>query len=202
MEAIAIFGFIGIVYGALCAMAQKDFKKLVAYSSVSHMGYVLLGLAAMTTIGITGAVFQMFNHGTITSMLFLLVGVVYDRVHDRTIDKFGGLANIMPGYFFIVVIAFFAALGLPGLSGWWSESFVFIGAFRNDDHPPLDDTLARRRRARRGIHALAAAARIPRNVEDARMGASSPRSDQARVADAGAARGDRRSSWASGPRRC
>ena len=132
MEAIAVFGFIGIVYGALCAMAQKDMKKLIAYSSVSHMGYVLLGLASMNTIGFSGAVFQMFNHGTITAMLFLLVGVVYDRVHDRTIAKFGGLANIMPGYFFIVMIAFFAALGLPGLSGWWSESFVFIGAFRND----------------------------------------------------------------------
>jgi NADH-quinone oxidoreductase subunit M len=132
MEGIAVFGFIGIVYGALCAMAQKDMKKLIAYSSVSHMGYVLLGLASMNTIGFSGAVFQMFNHGTITAMLFLLVGVVYDRVHDRTIAKFGGLANIMPGYFFIVMIAFFAALGLPGLSGWWSESFVFIGAFRND----------------------------------------------------------------------
>ena len=120
------------VYGAFCAMAQKDMKKLIAYSSVSHMGYVLLGLASMNTIGFSGAVFQMFNHGTITSMLFLLVGVVYDRVHDRTIDKFGGLANIMPGYFFIVAIAFFAALGLPGLSGWWSESFVFIGAWKNE----------------------------------------------------------------------
>jgi NADH-quinone oxidoreductase subunit M len=131
-EAIAIFGFVGIVYGALCAMAQKDMKKLIAYSSVSHMGYVLLGLASMNTIGFSGAVFQMFNHGVITSMLFLLVGVVYDRVHDRTIAKFGGLANIMPGYFFVALIAFFAALGLPGLAGWWSESFVFIGAFRNE----------------------------------------------------------------------
>jgi NADH-quinone oxidoreductase subunit M len=131
MEWIAIFGFIGIVYGAFCAMAQKDFKKLIAYSSVSHMGYVLLGIAAMNTIGFSGAIFQMFNHGVITSMLFLLVGVVYDRVHDRTIDKFGGLANLMPGYFFVVAIAFFAALGLPGLAGWWSESFVFIGAFNN-----------------------------------------------------------------------
>ncbi len=130
-ESIAIFGFVGIVYGALCALAQKDMKKLIAYSSISHMGYVLLGLASMNTIGFSGAVFQMFNHGTITAMLFLIVGVVYDRVHDRTIAKFGGLASLMPGYFFIAVIAFFAALGLPGLSGWWSESFVFIGAFRN-----------------------------------------------------------------------
>lgn len=133
MELIAIFGCIGIVYGALVAMAQTDMKKLIAYSSVSHMGYVLLGLASMNAIGFSGAIFQMFNHGTITAMLFLLVGVVYDRVHDRTIAKYGGLANLMPAYFFIVMIAYFAALGLPGLSGWWSESFVFIGAFQNGE---------------------------------------------------------------------
>lgn len=131
-EGIAIFGFIGIVYGAFCALAQGDMKRLIAYSSVSHMGYVLLGLASMNAVGFSGAIFQMFNHGTITAMLFLLVGVVYDRVHDRTIARYGGLATIMPGYFFVAVIAFFAALGLPGLSGWWSESLVFIGAFRNE----------------------------------------------------------------------
>ena len=77
-------------------MAQKDLKKLVAYSSVSHMGYVLLGMAALTPQGINGAVLQMFNHGTITAMLFLLVGVIYDRAHHRDIDGFGGLASIMP----------------------------------------------------------------------------------------------------------
>jgi len=131
-EAIAVIGFIGIVYGALCAMAQSDMKKLIAYSSVSHMGYVLLGIASMNTVGVSGAVFQMFTHGTITSMLFLVVGVVYDRVHDRTIVRFGGLATLMPGYFLIATIASFAALGLPGLAGWWSESFVFLGGFRNE----------------------------------------------------------------------
>ena len=125
-----VLGFINIVYGALCAMAQKDFKKLIAYSSVSHMGYVLLGMAALNVQGMTGAVFQMFNHGTITAMLFLLVGVLYDRAHTRGLDDFGGVYNKMPVYSFLTVIAFFAAIGLPSLSGFVSEAFVFLGAFQ------------------------------------------------------------------------
>jgi len=127
---MALFGFINIVYGAFCAMAQKDLKKLIAYSSVSHMGYVLLGMSAMNSQGITGAVFQMFNHGTITAMLFLCVGVLYDRAHTRGLDEFGGLANKMPKYFALVVICFFASLGLPAMSGFISEAFVFLGAFQ------------------------------------------------------------------------
>ncbi len=126
---IALFGMINIVYGALVAMAQKDFKKLIAYSSVSHMGYVLLGMASLTTIGVNGAVFQMFNHGTITAMLFLIVGVIYDRSHTRGLDDFGGLATQMPVYTGFVTVAFFAAIGLPSLSGFISEALVFIGAF-------------------------------------------------------------------------
>jgi len=127
--ALAVFGMINIIYGSLCAMAQTDFKKLIAYSSIAHMGYVILGMASLTTQGVTGAIFQMFNHGTITAMLFLIVGVVYDRAHTRDLDAFGGLANKMPKYFGIVVIAFFAALGLPGLSGFISEALAFLGAF-------------------------------------------------------------------------
>lgn len=126
---IALFGAINIIYGALCAMAQKDFKKLIAYSSVSHMGYVLLGMASMTTVGLSGAIFQMFNHGTITAMLFLLVGVIYDRAHTRGLDDFGGLALKMPMYAGFVTVAFFAAIGLPSMSGFISEAFVFLGAF-------------------------------------------------------------------------
>jgi NADH-quinone oxidoreductase subunit M len=126
---IALFGAINIIYGALCAMAQKDFKKLIAYSSVSHMGFVLLGMAALNTAGISGAVLQMFNHGTITAMLFLCVGVLYDRTHTRGLDDFGGIANQMPNYTGFTIIAFFAAIGLPGLSGFISELFVFLGAF-------------------------------------------------------------------------
>lgn len=126
---IALFGMINIIYGALCAMAQKDFKKLIAYSSVSHMGFVMLGMASLNTIGISGAILQMFNHGTITAMLFLIVGVIYDRSHTRDIEAFGGLANQMPIYTGFTTLAFFAAIGLPGLSGFVSEAFVFLGAF-------------------------------------------------------------------------
>ncbi len=127
---IALLGVISMVYGALVAMAQTDFKKLIAYSSVSHMGVVTLGMASMNTQGMTGAVFQMFNHGTITAMLFLIVGVIYDRAHTRGLDEFGGLMNKMPRYAAIMSIAFFAALGLPGLSGFISEAFSMLGAFQ------------------------------------------------------------------------
>jgi NADH-quinone oxidoreductase subunit M len=129
---IGLFGMINIVYGALVAMAQKDFKKLIAYSSVSHMGYVLLGMASLTTVGVNGAIFQMFNHGTITAMLFLIVGVIYDRAHTRGLNDFGGLALKMPVYTGFVTVAFFAAIGLPSMSGFVSEALVFVGAFGVD----------------------------------------------------------------------
>src|SRR5215831_18145825 len=110
---LGALGAWNIVYGALCALAQcfiepKDMKKLVAYSSISHMGYVMLGMASFTPQGINGAVLQMFNHGTITAMLFLLVGVIYDRAHHRDINGFGGLASIMPLYTGVTGFAFFA----------------------------------------------------------------------------------------------
>lgn len=126
---LAILGLINIIYGAFCAMAQKDLKKLVAYSSISHMGIVLLGMSGLTSLGMNGAVLQMFNHGTVTAMLFLLVGVIYDRAHHRDIDGFGGLAVRMPIYAGVVSVAFFAGLGLPGLSSFISEAFSFLGAF-------------------------------------------------------------------------
>ncbi|MBM3161944.1 MAG: NADH-quinone oxidoreductase subunit M [Chlorobi bacterium] len=132
LYAIGVLGAINIIYGAFCALAQQDLKKMVAYSSISHMGYVLLGLAAANSEGMVGALYQMFNHGTITSMLFLLVGVIYDRAHTRQIDKFGGLASYMPVYAAVVTIAWFASLGLPGLSGFISEAFVFVGAFSSE----------------------------------------------------------------------
>jgi len=127
---LGALGAFNIVYGALCAMAQKDLKKLVAYSSISHMGYVMLGMASFTPQGIQGAVLQMFNHGTVTAMLFLLVGVIYDRAHHRDIDGFGGLASSMPVYTGVTALAFFAALGLPGLSAFVSEVLVLLGAWQ------------------------------------------------------------------------
>jgi NADH-quinone oxidoreductase subunit M len=127
---LGALGTFNIVYGALCAMAQSDLKKLVAYSSISHMGYVMLGMASFTPEGINGAVFQMFNHGTVTAMLFLLVGVIYDRAHHRNVDGFGGLAAVMPVYTGITAVAFFAALGLPGMSAFISEVLVLLGAWQ------------------------------------------------------------------------
>ncbi len=127
---LAALGTLNIVYGAMCAMAQTDMKKLVAYSSISHMGYVMLGMAAFTPQGINGAVLQMFNHGTVTAMLFLLVGVIYDRAHHREINGFGGLASIMPVYTGVTGLAFFAAMGLPGLSAFISEALVLLGAWQ------------------------------------------------------------------------
>jgi NADH-quinone oxidoreductase subunit M len=127
---IAVIGVINIIYGALCALAQKDLKALVAYSSISHMGYVMLGMVSWhNAAGINGAMLQMFNHGTITAMLFLLVGVIYDRAHHREIAGFGGLWVKVPVFTGFVVMAFMAALGLPGLSGFISEFLVFVGAF-------------------------------------------------------------------------
>ncbi len=117
----------------MCAMAQTDYKKLIAYSSISHMGYVMLGCASFTAAGINGAVLQMFNHGTVTAMLFILVGVIYDRAHHREIAGFGGLAQQMPLYAGMTGFAFFAGMGLPGMSAFISEVLVLIGAWQT--HP-------------------------------------------------------------------
>lgn len=127
---LAILGVINILYGAFCAMAQKDLKKLVAYSSISHMGYVLLGMSSLTVAGINGGVLQMFSHGVITAMLFLLVGVVYDRAHHREIEGFGGIGAVVPIYMGMTAIAFFASLGLPGMSGFIAEVLVFLGSYQ------------------------------------------------------------------------
>jgi NADH-quinone oxidoreductase subunit M len=126
---LASLAIISIVWGALVAMAQSDWKKLVAYSSVSHMGYVLLGLATLTPEGVNGAVLQMFSHGLLSGMMFLLVGVMYDQVHHRDMNRFGGLASTLPKYTFIAMIGFFGSLGLPGLSGFIAEMTVFFGSF-------------------------------------------------------------------------
>jgi NADH-quinone oxidoreductase subunit M len=129
---VAVFGVVSILYGALAAMASKDFKRLIAYSSVSHMGFVLLGLASVTTEGVTGAVYQMVSHGILSAMLFILAGVLYDRTADRTINNYSGLAKKMPYFFVTILIAFFASMGLPAFSGFIGEVMVFLGAFKSN----------------------------------------------------------------------
>ncbi|MBI3323675.1 MAG: NADH-quinone oxidoreductase subunit M [Candidatus Omnitrophica bacterium] len=126
---MAGLGAINIVYGALVAMAQTDFKRLVAYSSVSHMGFVLLGLSSLTETGMNGAMLQMFNHGIITGGMFLLVGALYDRAHTRQLDAFGGLGAKMPVYSGFLIFFSLASLGLPGLSGFVSEFMSLVGTF-------------------------------------------------------------------------
>ncbi|MEE9247403.1 MAG: NADH-quinone oxidoreductase subunit M [Dehalococcoidia bacterium] len=120
---------VNILYGAFVTLQQSDLKRLVAFSSISHMGFVLLGLASLNQVGFTGAALQMFVHGTITGLLFFLVGLVYDRIHTRHIPDMGGLANRMP----LIAVAFFiaglASLGLPATSGFVAELTVFLGAF-------------------------------------------------------------------------
>jgi len=128
---IGLLGLINIVYGALVAMAQTDFKKMIAYSSVSHMGFCLLGFASMTPEGMTGGIMQLFNHGTISGLLFLVVGVVYDRAHHRDLNRFGGLLWKMPIYGTIASLAMFASLGLPSMSGFWGEMFTFLGSYKS-----------------------------------------------------------------------
>jgi NADH-quinone oxidoreductase subunit M len=126
---IAWLSVIGIIYGALVAMVQTDVKKLVAYSSVSHLGFVVLGIFSMTVEGIQGAIIQMVNHGLSTPMLFLCVGVIYDRRHTREISEYGGIARVMPIYTVLFAIAMFASVGLPGLNGFVGEYLTLIGAF-------------------------------------------------------------------------
>ncbi len=149
---IAVLAVVSVIYGALCAMAQQDMKKLVAYSSVNHMGYVMLGTAAamawsfgqggplpagadqalalkVEATALNGAVLQMVSHGIITGALFLLVGVIYDRAHVRDLDAFGGLATRMPAYAGVLTVAAMASLGLPSLAGFVAEFTILIGAF-------------------------------------------------------------------------
>ncbi|MDH3200731.1 MAG: NADH-quinone oxidoreductase subunit M [Myxococcales bacterium] len=126
---LAGLGVFGIIYGAYAAWVQRDLKKLVAYSSVSHMGFILLGLFAMNRQGVSGAILQMINHGVSTGALFLLVGVIYDRRHSRMLDDFGGLAKVMPWYATAFVIITMSSIGLPGTNGFVGEFMILGGAF-------------------------------------------------------------------------
>lgn len=129
---VGLMGMISIIYGALNALSAKDLKRLIAYSSVSHMGFVLIGIASLTTEGMNGAIYQLFSHGILSSMLFFLVGILYFRVQNREIASYRGLSLQMPKYTVFVVIAFFASLGLPGMSGFIGEAFSLFGAFLSE----------------------------------------------------------------------
>jgi NADH-quinone oxidoreductase subunit M len=126
---MALLAVIGILYGAAVSYAQKDVKKLVAYSSVSHLGFVMLGLFALNPLGIQGGILQMINHGLSTGALFLIVGMIYERRHTREVDAFGGLWKVMPVYAVLTLIVTLSSMGLPGLNGFVGEFTILLGAF-------------------------------------------------------------------------
>jgi NADH-quinone oxidoreductase subunit M len=126
---MALLAVIGIIYGAAVSFAQKDVKKLVAYSSVTHLGFVMLGLFALNQQGLQGSILQMINHGVSTGALFLLVGMLYERRHTRDFDAFGGLWKIMPVYGTLFLIVALSSMGLPGLNGFVGEFTILLGAF-------------------------------------------------------------------------
>src|SRR5262249_38463658 len=127
---VMVLAVIGIVYGALVAYPQPDMKRLVAYSSVSHMGFVMLGLYAFNRIGLTGGVLQMLNHGLSTGALFILVGLIYDRTHTREISQYGGIWGTVPLWSAFFLVVTLSAIGLPGLNGFVGEFLILSGAFR------------------------------------------------------------------------
>ena len=130
MPALVVLATINIIYGAISAMAQTDFKYVIGYSSVSHMGYVLLGLATLDPVGVNGAALQMFSHGVMTALMFAMVGALYDQAHTRELALFGGLAGKMPKFAVYFIIAGLTSVGLPGLSGFIAEFNVFVGTFQ------------------------------------------------------------------------
>ena len=130
MPALLVLGTIGALYGAIAALTQRDFKLISGYSSVSHMGYVLIGLATLHEVGVSGAALQMFSHGVMTALVFLLIGALYDQAHTRDLSDFGGVAKVMPLWVIAYVMAGLANVGLPGLSGFTAEFHIFVGTFK------------------------------------------------------------------------
>jgi len=127
-----ILGAIAVIYGAWVATVQPDVKKLVAYSSVSHMGYVILGLFSLNVIGVTGSIYQMLNHGISTGALFLLVGMIYERRHTREISSFGGLAKVMPIFAVVFMIITLSSVALPGTNGFIGEFLILLGSWKTN----------------------------------------------------------------------
>ncbi len=125
-----VLSVIAIIYGALVAMVQKDVKSLVAFSSVSHMGFVMLGMFALNVEGMSGAVLQMLNHGVSTGALFLIVGMIYERRHTRMIEDFGGIAKVMPVFATFFMIVTLSSIGLPFTNGFVGEFLILLGTFK------------------------------------------------------------------------
>lgn len=126
---LGVLALVGIIYGALVAMVQKDVKRLIAYSSVAHLGFVVLGIFAMTTIAMQGSILQMINHGISTGALFLIFGMIYDRRHTREMSEFGGIAKVVPVFALMFMLATLASIGLPGLNGFVGEFLILTGSF-------------------------------------------------------------------------
>jgi NADH-quinone oxidoreductase subunit M len=142
VHAVGVICVIGVIYAALVAWVQPDIKKLVAYSSVSHLGFCVLGMFALTDIGMQGSVLYMINHGLSTGAMFLVVGMIYDRYHTRDINELSGLARKMPVLAFFFVFFVLASIGLPGLNGFWSEFLTILGAFTSDHLGPWFGAIA------------------------------------------------------------
>jgi len=137
---LAVFAVIGIIYGAYCAWVQRDVKKLVAYSSVSHLGFVMLGLFSATGGGVSGSILQMISHGVSTGALFILVGVIYDRRHTRDLADFGGLAKVVPVYATLFVIVAMSSIGLPGTNGFVGEFMILSSTYVSPNLGPWQKT--------------------------------------------------------------
>ena len=186
---------VAVVYTSLVALVQQDMKKLIAYSSVAHMAFVTIGLFAFNQQGLEGALIVMLSHGLVSGALFLCVGVIYDRLHTREIDRYGGLSTNMPAYALLFMLFTMASVGLPGTSGFVGEFLSLVGAYQAQQ-------LGRRGRhhrhhPRRGLHALPLLARRLRQAACKRRCRGDARSQRARTGDA---RLDRRWSccgWAS-----
>ena len=184
---LGVAAVIGIIYGALVAMVQPDLKKLVAYSSVSHLGFVALGISAMNIQGVQGAVYQMLAHGVSTGALFLIVGMLSDRRHTRLIAEFGGLKKVLPKLSSAFLVVTLASIGLPGLNGFVGELLILVGAFRWD--PRLASFAATRRALVGRVHAVDVPARELRTGHQRRE-RDAARPDDARTLYVVAGRGD------------
>ena len=179
-----VLSIIGIIYGALVCMMQKDMKKLIAYSSVSHLGFCTLGIFALTPHGLSGSVIQQINHGISTGALFLLIGVLYERRHTRLISEFGGLSTPMPNFAAIYMIATLSSLGLPLLNGFIGEFTILRGTYQVSIEYAA--WAVDRHRAGRGVLAVALPARDVRSGDQSRERASAG-PERARICDADSA---------------